>query len=245
MRLVLLSYKIEYRFFDRFFQETNGNYFVKNNTLPQDAQKNRKIIEESLEVDFLSLLHQTHSSDVARIETSYALGMEPEADASVTNIPNIALSIITADCIPVLLYCKDSKVIGAAHCGWKGARSPLINNIISEMKKLGASNITAIIGPSILQPSYEISEEFYYDFISENSQNDVFFIPSSKKNKFLFDLPGYVTNKLKNAGVSVIITDYNEDTYSNEEKYHSRRRSFHRNEEYTGTLLSTIVIKPC
>lgn len=241
----MLSNKIEYRFFDKFFQETNGNYFAKNNILPSDAKQNRQIITDSLKVDFLSLLHQTHSSHVVKIDNKYAFGNEPEADASVTNIPNIALAIITADCVPVLLYCNNSNVIGAAHCGWKGALSPLIDNVIAAMKDLGATEITAIIGPSILQPSYEISEEFYKDFLSENKQNDMFFIPSSNKDKFLFDLAGYVMNKLKNAGVTKIIDKYNEDTYSNEAKYHSRRRSFHRNEDYSGNLLSTIVIRSC
>lgn len=245
MRLFLFNNKIEYRFFDKLFQETSDVYFKEYGKSELEAQNNRNAIENMLGANFLALVDQNHGTNVHVVDDIYHFRNEPSADASVTNLANIALGIVTADCVPVLLYCTSTNVIGAAHCGWKSARSDIIKNVVSAMKKLGAFDITAIIGPSILQSSYEVSEEFYKNFLSENNQNNVFFIPSSKNDKFLFDLPGYVMKKLRNAGVVNIIDNHNEDTYSNENKYHSRRRSFHRNEDYNGNLLSTIVIKSC
>lgn len=239
----MFNSKIEYKFFDKLFQETSDVYFEEYGKSALEAQSNRGVIENTLGVDFLALVDQTHGTNVHIVKDKYAFGKEPNADSSVTNIPNVALGIVTADCVPVLFYCHSGNVIGAAHCGWKSARGNIIENVISDMSLLGASSITAIIGPSILQPSYEVSEEFFQDFLSESKNNEVFFIALPMNGKFLFDLPGYVANKLKIFGVSNIIRDYNEDTYANEAKYHSRRRSFHRNESYSGNLLSTIVIR--
>lgn len=236
--------KIEYRFFDKLFQETSDVYFEEYGKSSLDAKNNRAVIENTLAVDFLALVDQTHGASVHIVKDKYDFGKEPNADSAVTNIPNFALGIVTADCVPVLFYCHSGKVIGAAHCGWKSARGNIIENVMSDMKLLGASSITAIIGPSILQPSYEVSEEFFQDFLSETKNNEIFFISLPKNGKFLFDLPGYVASKLKAYGASNVIKDYNEDTYVNEKKYHSRRRSFHRNESYNGNLLSTIVMRP-
>lgn len=241
----MLNYEINYRFFDKSFQGSNGKYFKKNDVSNNEAKLNRDVIEKTLGVDFLALVNQVHGQTLYVVKDRYDFGNEPVADALITNRPNIALGIITADCVPVLLYCSSTNVIAAAHCGWKSARSNLIKNVIDNMKEIGTSEITAIIGPSITQNSYEVSEEFRQDFLSELITNDVFFKQTEKSDKFLFDLPGYVIHKLKTCGVNNIIDGHNEDTYSNIEKYHSRRRSFHANEDYSGNLLSTIMIKPC
>ncbi len=207
----------------------------------EEIESNKKLVLDDLKAEQLVILKQVHGTKVhIATDESTQIGV-PEADASVTNIPGIALGILTADCVPVLFYCTEASVIGAAHCGWRSARHDIINNTVLEMKKLGARNIEAIIGPAIKQEFYEVSEEYYNDFCSEDVSNKKFFIPSDKSNHFLFDLPAYVQMKLGKAGVNNVITN-NEDTYSLPQKYYSYRRHCHGKDQYKGNLLSVIVL---
>lgn len=187
------------------------------------------------------ILKQVHGAKVHIVTDKTAYHEALEADASVTNIPGIALGILTADCVPVLFYCTEGAVIGAAHCGWRSAKADIINNVVLEMKKLGAREIDAIIGPAIKQQSYEVGGGYYNDFCSEDVSNKRFFIPSDKDSHFLFDLPAYVKMKLEKAGIKNIVTN-DDDTYANHEKYYSYRRHCHGKDQYKGNFLSVIVL---
>ena len=119
---------------------------------------NRGRVAEAMGVSDLAMrgVHQYHSADVFTVHSE---GSEkPKADAIVTNTPSIALSILTADCQPVLFADKKAGVIGAAHAGWKGAVDGVLENTITAMEELGAtaSNVDAVIGPSISQRAYEV-----------------------------------------------------------------------------------------
>ncbi|MBP7189818.1 MAG: peptidoglycan editing factor PgeF [Rickettsiaceae bacterium] len=237
-----MNNKIDYRFFDKTFQASSGVYFPKGEATEADAQQNRKAVAEAMN-GRLALLKQVHSP-IATFRDGQ-LDAFLEADAHVTNLPSIVLGILTADCVPVLFYSSCGGVIGAAHCGWRSARHGIIANTIGMMKGLGAKDISAVIGPAIQKNSYEVSSEFYEDFISESAANDSFFERlSSDEGKFYFDLPSYVEAKILEEGAKCAFKS-KDDTYSNATKYHSRRRSFHDGCDYNGSLLSTIVIKPC
>ncbi|HQS83676.1 MAG: hypothetical protein B7Y25_00970 [Alphaproteobacteria bacterium 16-39-46] len=171
-------------------------------------------------------LHQIHSN---KIITLTSLPSTPiDADGMVTNTPHIALGLKTADCVPVLLFDPEANVIGALHAGWKGARLDICKNCITEMEKLGAKRhrILAALGPSIAQESYEVGPEFRKDFLEESSANDVFFIPTSKKDHFLFDLKGYVIRKLQEEKIlNPEILPFN--TYTSTHLFHSYRKATH------------------
>lgn len=187
-------------------------------------------------------VNQIHGNEVVVIDSSeniYGNQDLPKADALVTNLPNIILGIVTADCSPILFFDEKKKVIGAAHAGWRGARSGVILSTISEMRKLGAENISAIIGPMIQQNSYEVTQEFLDNFLEEDSANSVFFENGVDIGKYLFDLPSYVEKKLREAEV-VKIENQRIDTYSNEKELFSFRRSTHLGEKDCGRNVSVI-----
>jgi YfiH family protein len=137
-----------------------------------------------------------HGNDVI-LADGIDLKLQPKADASITAQKKIALGVLTADCVPVLFASDDGAVIGAAHCGWKSAKSNIITNVRKMMQDRGANKIKAITGPAIAQKSYEVDTKYYHDFISEGDEIKESFKPSNKANHFMFDLVGFVIKKLQ------------------------------------------------
>ena len=105
--------------------------------------------------------------------------LRPRADAIVTRTEGIAIGVTAADCGPILFADASARVIGAAHAGWKGALTGVLESTIDAMEKLGAdrSGIVAAIGPLIRQHSYEVGSEFVERFLDADAENGVFFIP--------------------------------------------------------------------
>ena len=187
-------------------------------------------------------VNQVHGNDVVVIDVENKIHGErglPKADALVTNLRNVAICVITADCSPILFFDAERNVIAVAHAGWRGAKLGVIKNTVAEMKKLGAKKISAVIGPMIHQKSYEVSSEFLDDFLSEDLANKKFFVTSSKPEKWLFDLPAYIAEKLYAEGVEV--EDKKIDTYENEKTFFSFRRSTHRGEKDCGRNVAVVV----
>jgi polyphenol oxidase len=134
-------------------------------------------------------------------------------------------------------------VIGAAHAGWKGALTGIIESTVTAMEQLGAerSGIVAAIGPLIRQHSYEVGGEFVERFIEFDADNAPFFIPASRENHSMFDLAGFIRMRLENAGV-LMIDDVGVDTYS-DERFYSYRRSVHRKETDYGRHVHAIALE--
>ncbi len=189
-------------------------------------------------------VNQIHGSEVVVVDKSEKIYGDqdlPKADAIVTNLPNISIGIITADCSPILFFDEEKNIIAAAHAGWRGAKSGVIVATVAEMKKLGAKNIKALIGPMIQQKSYQISQEFLDDFLSEDATNKKFFVNGVSPDKYQFDLPAYVEKKLRESGV-LEIKNLGVDTYENEKDFFSFRRSTHLGEKDCGRNVSVIAI---
>lgn len=207
----------------------------------------KKLQEAGFEFEFKPLLvNQIHGDQVIvvdQVSKIYPPVNLPKADALVTNIKNLPICIITADCAPIIFVDEKAEIIGIAHAGWKGAKKGIIENTVNEMIKLGAKieNIQAKIGPTIAQKSYEVGEEFFEDFIKENSENSVFFKQAKQPGKYNFDLPAYCISRLKKAGIRQI-QDNKIDTYSNEEILFSFRRSYHRNEQDCGRNIGVVML---
>ncbi len=223
-------------------------HFFGKDCLIDRALKNRDEFEVALQkISFPTqktlFLNQVHSNEVILIdgvEKIYGDQNLPKADAIVTNLKNIALAIVTADCAPVLLFDEKAKIIAAAHAGWRGAKSGILQNTVLAMKRLGATEIKAFIGPMIQQDSYEVSQEFFADFVAENATNEKYFLSGKKAEKYLFDLPFYVEEILQKIGVQAFNSRI--DTYEREENFFSFRRSTHRNEKDCGRNISVIII---
>jgi YfiH family protein len=191
----------------------------------------------------LVTVHQIHSANAVIVTTPWDIGEGPQADAMATNVPDIALGILTADCAPVLFADREANVIGAAHAGWKGALGGIIESTLTAMESLGAqrNRIAAAIGPCISQPNYEIGPEFREAFLAADSGHATFFVPSSKADHWRFDLEGFVAHRLTLAGVENVAR-LSACTYAREADFYSFRRATHRGEKDYGRQLSAILL---
>ena len=201
---------------------------------------NRTRVADAMGVEPEALIgvHQVHSPDVVTVNDPVA--PRPKADAMVTSTPGIALSILTADCQPVLFADPAAQIIGAAHAGWKGALSGVLEATVDAMCTLGAKrdNIRAVIGPTISQRAYEVGPEFLERFADEDSANTLFFA-NGEGGRYLFDLTGFGLHRLRHAGVGDAQW-IGHCTYSDEARFFSYRRSVHRREADYGRLISAI-----
>ncbi len=173
-------------------------------------------------------MHQVHSPDAVFVRGPWT-GERPHADALVTTTPGLALSVLSADCAPVLLADAKVGVIGAAHAGWKGALGQehgggVLENCVALMREHGAREIAAGIGPCIHQTSYEVGPEFVARFVEADAGHARFFGAGSGE-KSLFDLPGFCAARLAALGISAEILPL--DTYAHPTRLHSHRRSVH------------------
>jgi len=226
------------------YADLNGG--LGSNDDPQNVTENRRRMAERMGVaphHFLSV-HQIHSPDAVIASGPWAGASRPRADAIVTRTEGIAIGVTAADCGPILLADPNARVIGAAHAGWKGALTGILESTIDAMEKLGAERggMVAAIGPMIRQQSYEVGSEFVERFIDAEADNAVFFVPSPREGHAMFDLAGFIRMRLENAGV-LMIDDVGADTYS-DERFFSYRRSVHRKEPDYGRHVHAIALEP-
>jgi len=224
------------------YASLNGGIGSKD--VAANVAENRRRMAQQIGVSpdrFLSV-HQVHSPD-AVVATGPWQGDRPRADALVTRTEGIALGVTAADCGPILLVDPTARVIGAAHAGWKGALTGVLESTIDAMEKLGAERggIVAAIGPLIRQRSYEVGGEFVERFIDADAENGMFFLPGERNGHAMFDLAGFIRMRLENAGV-LMIDDVGIDTYS-DERFYSYRRSVHRKEPDYGRHVHAIVLE--
>lgn len=202
---------------------------------------NRALIAQAMGVAPTHLIgvHQVHSPTAVFVTAPWA-GERPQADALVTTTPGLAISVLTADCTPVLLADRDAGVIGAAHAGWKGALGGVLESVVGLMRAKGATRIVAAIGPCIHQASYEVGPEFEAAFVARDAAFARFFV-AGEGDRRLFDLVGFCAATLERLGVSDIET-LPFDTYANERRLFSHRRSVHRKEPGYGRNCAAIAL---
>jgi YfiH family protein len=209
----------------------------------ENVGQNRVRVAELLGVDTNRLLTvlQKHSADAVVADKPWKT--PPEADAIVTATPGLAIGILTADCAPVLLCDAEAGVIGAAHAGWRGALSGIVEATVRAMETLGAKpeRIVAAIGPAISQKAYEVGAEFVEQFVAREPESTPFFETDEGSGEPHFDLVGYVGGRLGRAGVGTS-ADLGLCTYCEETRLFSYRRSQHHGEEDYGRQISAIVL---
>jgi polyphenol oxidase len=191
---------------------------------------------------FLTAL-QVHSPHVVVAETPWPLQARPRADAIVTRVPALAIGVTTADCGPILLADPEQRVIGAAHAGWRGALSGVVEATVAAMEQLGAvrSQIRAALGPMIRQHSYEVGSDLIDRFAAEDAGSGQFFRPAARAGHALFDLGGYVASRLGRAGVGHI-EDLRLCTYADPAQFFSYRRATHHREADYGRHVNAIAL---
>lgn len=245
---VLKSAGVTHGFFTRHGGVSTGLYAslnggVGSSDAPEKVAENRRRMAAHLEVHPEKLLvpYQIHSPDAVIVTEPFA--ERPRCDALVTAVPGLALGVTGADCGIVLLADRGARVVGAAHAGWKGALAGVLEATLEAMETLGAAraSITAVLGPTIGQRSYEVGAEFYERFVVVSKDNTSFFAPSERDGHFLFDLPGFIGMRLTSAGIGSF-EDLALDTYADAERFYSYRRSVHRGEPDYGRQVAAIAL---
>ena len=241
---------LRHAFFTRAGGVSDGIYASLNCGVGSDdaankVAENRARMAGALGVapDALLTAYQIHSADVVVAERPWTQAERPRADGIVTRVPGLAVGVSTADCGPVLFADPQARVVGAAHAGWRGAITGILEATIAAMEQLGAdlARISAALGPMIRQPNYEVGPEFVARFQEADPDNARFFLPSPRAGHALFDLAGYIAMRLDRAGIAAI-EDVGTCTYANPAELYSYRRSVHRAEPDYGRHVNAIAI---
>ncbi len=186
----------------------------------------------------LLLMNQTHSNKVIIITKKNKNLKKFNSDALITKLKGVALAVVTADCVPIILYDIKNQIIGCVHAGWKGASAGIIENTVKKFKKLNSKNkIFASIGPCIGKKSYEVDINFYKKFIIESKRNTKYFVKKNNVKK-LFNLRKYVNDKLVKLNIKVDHVDH--DTFKEKSSFFSYRRSQKLLEKDYGRCISAI-----
>ena len=242
--------RIRHAFFTRSGGVSQGVYAslnggVGSNDAPDKVAENRARMAAALGVppDRLLTAHQIHSPDVVVADRPWTRENRPRADAIVTRTPALAIGISTADCGPLLLADAEAGVIGAAHAGWRGALTGVIEAAIAAMEQLGAerSRIAAALGPTIRQPNYEVGPEFVARFLAADADNARFFAPSDRAGHAMFDLAGYIAARLQRAGIGKF-EDLGLCTYAEPARFFSYRRTTKLGEADYGRHINAIAL---
>ena len=242
--------RIRHGFFTRSGGVSQGVYAslnggVGSNDAPDKVAENRARMAATLGVapDRLLTAYQIHSPDVVVADQPWTRDSRPRADAIVTRTRALAIGISTADCGPLLLADAEAGVIGAAHAGWRGALTGVIEAAIAAMEQLGAerSRIAAALGPTIRQPNYEVGPEFVARFLAADADNARFFAPSDRAGHAMFDLAGYIADRLQRAGIGKF-EDLGLCTYAEPARFFSYRRTTKLGEADYGRHINAIAL---
>ena len=208
-----------------------------------NVKKNLEVVKKKISnsAKNIFLLNQIHSNKLVYIDNNYKLTKKPKADAVITNQKNLPIAVLTADCVPILIYDNKKRIVAAIHAGWKGAFKGIIDKVIKFMVKKGCSlkNITAVIGPSISVKNYEVKDDFMKKFIKKDKKSLKYF--KIENNKLYFDLSQYVysqilQNKIKN------IETIKLDTFDIKNKFFSARRALSLKQNDYGRNISIIML---
>ena len=196
-----------------------------------------------VDADRFLTLFQIHSPDVVIAQEPWTRDSRPRADAVVTQVPRLAIGVSTADCGPLLFADGEAGVIGAAHAGWRGALSGVIEATVAAMERLGArrARIAAALGPTIRQSNYEVGPEFVERFLAADPANARCFKPSQREDHAMFDLCGYIAQRVEQAGLTQF-EDLGLCTYKEPGRFYSYRRSTHRDEPDYGRHINAIAL---
>jgi len=220
------------------YQSLNCGKGSKDNK--KNVFRNLSLVSKKMKINQkkLSLMYQTHSNKVIIINKKNKNSKKFNSDALITKMKGFALGVVTADCVPIILYDIRNQIIGCIHAGWKGASSGIIENTVKKFKKLNSKNkIFASIGPCIGEKSYEVDINFYKKFILKSKKNAVYFSKKNKDKK-LFNLRKYVNDKLIKLNVKV--DHVNHDTFKEKNRFFSYRRSQKLGENDYGRCISVI-----
>jgi YfiH family protein len=208
---------------------------------PAYITENRQRMAAALKATALVTAFQIHSAKAVIATKPWTREEAPRADAVVTQTPNLAVGVTVADCGPILFADEKARVIAAVHAGWRGALDGVVEAAVLKMEELGArrERICAAIGPLIRQSSYEVGPEFMARFLDADASLKKFFTPAARNSHAMFDLPGFIAYRLEQARIGKV-HDLGLDTYTDEKRFFSFRRSTHKGEPDYGRMIAAI-----
>lgn len=246
---LLHHHGVRHVFFTRQGGVSEGIYESLNLGLGSDddparvLQNRRRAADRmGVEPDRLLTAYQVHSARSVAVDAPWP-DKPPEADAVVTATTGVACGALAADCAPVLMVDPVARVVAAAHAGWKGALAGVVESAVARMVELGAqrARIAAAVGPCIGPASYEVGSEFQARFVQAEASHATYFKPAAAPDKWLFDLPAFVLEQIRRAGVGRREW-IGRDTLAEPQLFYSNRRAFQAGEADYGRLLSAIVL---
>ena len=212
-----------------FFNSTGGksksiykslNCGIGSKDVITNVKKNLQLVRKKIskKAKNIFLVQQIHSNKFVFIDEKYNKKIKPKADDIITNQKYLPISILNADCVPIL------------------------DRVIKFMIKKGCKlkNFTIAVGPSISVKNYEVKEDFRKKFLKKDKKNLKYF--KIKRNKLYFDLTKYVQalllkSKIKNIDI------LNIDTFDVKNKFFSARRALKQKHNDYGRNISIIMIK--
>ena len=236
-----------------FFSRKNGfskgyyeslNCGLGSNDKKENILKNLELVSKKIgcKKESLITLNQIHSNHVIHFNNKTSIKNKLNGDSIVSGVRNIGISILTADCASILFYDPNKKIIGCVHSGWKGALNGIINNTIKKFNELNSNtdDLIAVVGPCIKKENYEVKVDFYKKFINKNPKYNEFF-KKIVNNKYIFDLRGFINNKISDLNIKNI-ENIEMDTFTARENFYSYRRSCLNNEKDYGRCISVILM---
>jgi len=236
-----------------FFSKKNGfskglykslNCGLGSSDIKNDILKNLDHVSSKIgcRKNYLITLNQKHSNKVIFFDKEKHIKNKLEGDAIVTVLKNIGISILSADCAPILFYDPIKKIIGCAHAGWKGALNGIIESTVEKFNTLDSNNndLIAVVGPCIGKKNYEVEENFLKKFMEKDASNKKYFEKISHK-KYLFDLRAFINKKILKLNIKNI-ENIEKDTFSEKDFFFSYRRSCINKEEDYGRCISVILM---
>jgi hypothetical protein len=238
---------VRHAFFTRHGGVSEGIYASLNVGLgskddPDAVRENRRRCAAHFGAPGIVTVYQVHSPTALAVGGPWA-GDPPQADGVVTATPGVVCAALAADCAPILLVDPEARIVAAAHAGWKGALTGVVEGAVARMESLGAERrrLRAVVGPCIGPRSYEVGLEFLDRFMGEDAAYARFFSPGAATDKRQFDLPAFVLGQLAAAGVETAEW-LGRDTCAEADDFFSNRRAFKAGEPDFGRLLSAIVL---
>jgi len=241
--------EINHGFFNNEGGKSKGIYKSLNcgfgsNDKKNDIKENLKIVKSKIDKNSknIFLMHQVHSNKVVFIDKNFRFTKKKvKADAVITNQRRTPIAVLTADCVPILIFDKEKKIIAAIHAGWKGAYKGIVSKVIRLMLEKGCKrkNIIAAIGPCIQEKNYNVKDDFFKKFIKKDKRSKKFF--KMKKNTLYFNLPDFIKSQLKTIKITNIDT-IKIDTFDKKNNFFSARRSLQLKHDDYGRNISIIMI---
>ena len=236
-----------------FFSRKNGvsqgyyeslNCGIGSNDKRENVLKNLELVckKISCKNEALITLNQKHTNQVIHFKNEKSVKNKLEGDAIVSEAKNIAISILSADCAPILFYDPKKKLIGCAHAGWKGALNGIIKNTVKKFNELNSKNndLIVAVGPCIGKENYEVKKDLLEKFIEKDKNNKVFF-KEINNEKYLFDLRGFINREISDLNINNS-DNVEMDTFSKKEFFYSYRRSRLNKENDYGRCISVILM---